>query len=105
MTVEWIVVRDHKDPKFMVKGHVLAQAYVPGSHNRFLIEEVRAMAADRTMGVQYRVRDAETVTDAEVRAGKHSQVIGTFDLFDRALALCKGVLEAEELGIMGRIIQ
>lgn len=91
-SVDWRTVRDHKDPHFMVKGHVLAQAIYPDSSYRFLIEEVRAMAADRSMGIQYRIRDARTVSDAEVRVGKGSQVVATVDTWAEVEAYCDAAL-------------
>lgn len=82
----WRVVLGRDDPKYMVKGHVLATAFAPGTHSRFMIEEVRRMNADRSMGVAYRVRDAATVSDAEVRDGKMSKVVFYADTIDDCLS-------------------
>ncbi len=88
MQVDWRTVRDHRDPKFMVKGYVLAVADYPGSQYRFLVEEVRAMNADRSMGIQYRIRDAHTVSDAELLTGKRSEVVATVDTWVEVEAYC-----------------
>lgn len=82
----WRVVLDPNDSKYMVKGHVLSTAFVPETNSRFMIEEVRCMYADRTMGVNYRVRDAATVSDAEVRDGKMSKVVFYADTIDDCLS-------------------
>lgn len=69
------------DAKWLVKGTVLTTAYVPGTHHRFLLEEVRALEADGSHTVLYRLRDAATVSDADVRAGRYSKpVCHSYDL-------------------------
>lgn len=94
--LQWRPILTSADPKFMVKGHVLASALY-GPQNRFLIEEVRAMVDDAScfegyyMGVCYRVRDAATVTDAQVRAGQHSKIIGQMETAQAAMAFCDGI--------------
>jgi hypothetical protein len=75
--VNWHTVIGHRNPKFMVKGHVLAVAYYPDSYCRFLIEEVRCFDPAGEAGIFYRVRDAHTVTDAELVSGKRSQVVAS----------------------------
>ena len=73
-SLDWRSVTSSRDAKFGVKGTVLAQAYAPGG-TRFLIEEVRSLDEERNWSATYRVRDAEQVTDDEVRAGKSSPVV------------------------------
>ena len=70
----WRTLIGSANPKFMVKGHELAVTLY-GDNARFSVSEVRVIEADGYCGTRYRVRDAHTVTDAEVRAGKSSQVV------------------------------
>lgn len=75
----WRSAEPSNSPRYLVKGTVLATAYA-GRHRRFLIEEVRTREADGFAGCSWRVRDAEAVSDAEVRAGKFSPVVFRGDL-------------------------
>ena len=70
MTVSWRVLRTSSDPKFMVKGFELADCFL--ALHRFRVEEVRAYpdGYEAGAGVRYCVFDADTVSDADVRAGK-----------------------------------
>jgi len=88
MRLEWSPLTTSRDPGFMVKGTELAQAIVPGTRSRFAIVEVRALGADRMPDVTYRVRDAETVSDADVRAGKRPAVVFHGD-YDACVAYCR----------------
>lgn len=51
-----------------------------GAHGRFLVE---------LAGTSYRVRDAEAVTDAEVRQGIGSPVVYHSTVLEDALDYCK----------------
>lgn len=74
------------DPgKYFVVGTELAAAYVPGTLSRFAIYETRGHPYDGHAGdVYYAVRDAYTVSDAQVRAGKRAKVVARFDSYDDA---------------------
>lgn len=85
--LDWHIMIDYRHPKFMVKGHELAQTLY-GPSSRFAIVEVRAMMADRSMGTRYRVRDAQTVSDAEVKAGIRPKIVWEGESFDEAKAYC-----------------
>ncbi len=93
--VNWKVIRDHRDPHFMVKGYVLAQAIYPDSGHRFMIEEVRAMNADRSMGIRYYIRDAHTVSDVDLKAGIRSRVVAYVDTWPEVRAYCDLALVTE----------
>jgi hypothetical protein len=81
----WRTLIGHRNPRFMVKGHELAVTLY-GPANRFAVYEVRTLTSDGP-SCAYRVRDAETVSDAEVRAGIGSRVIGDGLLWQEVEAL------------------
>lgn len=83
--LEWRTVTPSCDRKHMVKGTVLESAIMPGCHSRYLVESVRTYDADRNADAYYRVRDAALVSDAEIREGKPSPIVGTFETLDAAL--------------------
>ena len=92
--LQWRTVTPSNDPKFMVDGYVLAAAYVPGTQSRFLVEEVRCRVRDAVDGqlyssTTYRVRDAATVSDADVAAGKSSRVVYRSDDMDLCVKFAK----------------
>ena len=84
--LDWRTIRNSRDPKFMVKGHELESCIPSGFLSRFRIVSVRTYDVDRYADVFYRVYDAETVTDADVRAGKFSQPVANFDTLEETLA-------------------
>lgn len=88
VALNWVSVTTSRDAKFMVKGVELANA-ICGTLCRFQICEHRAYTTDRTPTVIYRVRDAETVTDAQVRDGVRPKVVAIFDTFEDAFAFCE----------------
>ena len=87
----WRTVTSYNDPKYPVKGTVLSSALY-GPNSRFLIEEVRALTADRQQTATYRVRDAHGITDAEVREGKPSPIVFRGDLPTDCVEWCDGQL-------------
>lgn len=76
-------------PKYMVKGTELNQAIVPGYLSRYAIVEVRTYDADRHADRGYSIRDANTVSDADVKAGKKPKQIAFFNFEDDALNYIK----------------
>lgn len=86
--MEWRPVTPSNHPKFMVKGTELSAAIVPGTLSRFQICEVRAYDADGHADRKCVVRDAATVTDAQVREGKRSAIVKWFDDELSALEWC-----------------
>ncbi len=73
----------------LCKGTELAQAIVPGTHSRFAVVETRTREADGFPGVCYRVRDAATVSDADVRDGKRPAIVARFDNANDAVVWCQ----------------
>lgn len=63
-------------------------ATVPGTLSRFQICEIRAYDADGHADRRYAIRDASTVTDAQVREGKRSQIVEWFPDELAALEWC-----------------
>jgi hypothetical protein len=81
------------DPaKFLVKGTEIAQAIVPGTLSRFAIVETRSIGEDRMPALVYRLRDATTVSDADVRAGVRPHVVGVYAEPDLAAAAALAAL-------------
>lgn len=83
--LNWRTVTPSLDRQSMVKGTVL-ECVSAGKNRRFLVESVRTYDADRNADAYYRVRDAEKVSDADVRQGKRSPVVFTSDSLDACLA-------------------
>ena len=75
----------YEQSKFLVKGTELAQAIVPDTCSRFAVVEYRTRDADGFPSAAYRLRDAETVSDADIRAGKRPAIVGNFDSLDDAV--------------------
>lgn len=75
------------DPaKFLVKGTEIAQAIVPGSLSRFAIVETRSIGQDRMPALVYCLRDAATVSDAQVCAGERPHIVGVYAEPEMAVA-------------------
>lgn len=66
----------YRQQRFFVRGTELSAAIVPGTLSRFAIYETRCHDAAGMPDRYYRVRDAETVTDDEIRAGKQARIVG-----------------------------
>lgn len=80
-----LISSNHHD--FMVKGTELAWTIIPGFRSRFALYEVRTFDADGYSDVRYRVRDAEKISDAEVREGKRPPIIWEGENYDKFLGL------------------
>lgn len=85
------------DPAYMRTGTELACAFVPDTHSRFMVYEVRTFVIDPAAflpenrsvpSVTYYVRDAETVSDAGVRAGKKPAIVFRNDDLTECLRWC-----------------
>lgn len=75
--LNWRNVTPSNSTKFLVKGTELNVALC-GPLSRFQICEVRAYDAERNADREYVVRDAHTVSDADVRAGKRPAIVARF---------------------------
>jgi len=84
----WRTVTPSREPSFMVRGTELSVAIVPGFNSRFQLCEIRTVSrGDDGMEYdrEYVVRDADTVTDADVREKIRPKIIGKFPTLDAAL--------------------
>lgn len=78
-TLFWLGLPYAKD-RFFVVGTELAVAFVPDTQKRFAVYETRALADHAGMPVFfYAVRDAETVSDDDIRDGKRPAIVARFD--------------------------
>lgn len=73
--MNWRTITHSQSPSFMVKGTELARAVLPNCRSRFCVYEVRCLDADRQPDVFFRLRDAETVSDEDVRSGARPRVV------------------------------
>lgn len=76
MTIRWRSANAQPD-KVLVKGTHLATGFVVGHGNRFGIYETRSREADGSAGTIYHVRDADGLTDTDMRAGKLAPIVFT----------------------------
>lgn len=89
--MEWRSITPSNSPKYMVKGTELNQAIVPDCMSRFALVEVRTYDAEGNADRGYSIRDAHTVTDADVAAGKKPKQIAFFNFEDDAINFIKGL--------------
>lgn len=94
--LNWRTITPAHDPKFLVRGTELSVAIVPGHHSRFQICEIRTYIrldngyeCDR----EYAIRDADKVSDQDVREGKRPPIVGRFASLDEALAALPAVTD------------
>lgn len=76
----------YKSGADLVKGTELAVALVPGTLSRFAIYETRGIDEARLPCLVYRLRDAETVSDADVRQGVRPRIVGTYAEPEQAIS-------------------
>jgi hypothetical protein len=86
--LNWRPLVTSYDRGYMVKGTELSQAIVPDTLSRFAIVEVRTYDADRNSDVTFRIRDAATVTDEQVRNGERPAIVFRGSL-DDCLRYCE----------------
>ena len=70
MLIRWNLANDRRKPYY--PGMVVNTGFVPGTDHRFMVEKI-STADYGTVG--YRLRDAATVTMAQVAAGIGSRVV------------------------------
>lgn len=90
--LNWRTICGSNDPRHLVKGTEIEVCYPAGYHNRFALYSVRTVSreGDHTVhDMRYRVRDAGTVSDAQVREGKRPDIVCEVDRLDDALAYCR----------------
>lgn len=79
-----------------VKGTELAQAIVPGTNSRFAVCEAVALDAEGNRGVNYRLRDADTVSDADLRMGRRPKIVGVYETPEDAVTAALKMMETEQ---------
>ncbi len=83
--LSWRTITSSRNPKFSVKGTELSVA-LAGKNSRFAIYEIRRLDADSLPDVFYRVRDADTVSDQDVREGTRPKIVFETHDIDRAVS-------------------
>lgn len=89
--MHWRTITPSTSSQFLTKGAELACAVVPNTSHRFMICEVRTIkriGGEFEFDRQYCVRDAASVSDAEVRNGVRPHIVARFDEPDAAVAYC-----------------
>lgn len=89
MELNWRTLTPSNSPKFMVKGTELNQALCRLHNSRYAIVEVRRYDQNGHADRGYSIRDATTVSDADVKAGKKPKQIAYFDYEDDAINFIK----------------
>jgi hypothetical protein len=87
--LRWRSVTPSTSPKFLVKGTELNHA-LAGECSRFQLCEHRIYDADGHADREYLVRDAEQVTDADMREHKRPPIVARFAGLDEALEFING---------------
>ena len=91
MELNWQSLTPSNSPKLMVKGAELNQAVCRLHNSRYAIVEVRIYDINRHADTGYSIRDAATVSDAEVKAGKRPKQIAYFNYEDDAINFIKSL--------------
>jgi hypothetical protein len=94
--IAWRSITPSTHSAFMVKGTELSFGIVPDTCHRFGISEVRAFVMEGGELVPdrlYHVRDAQSVTDEEVRNRVRPRIVATFSSDLEALAYCASIIE------------
>jgi hypothetical protein len=83
--LSWRTVTPSNSQQFNVNGTELSVAIV-GPQSRFAVYEVRCRDADGFADREYVVRDAESVSDADLAVGKRPPIVGRTRDYDKLLA-------------------
>ena len=70
------------DPRLLVNGTELSVALC-GKSNRFAVYEIRCRSEDGFPDRRYVVRDAEAISDADLKSGKRPPIVGKTDDFSK----------------------
>lgn len=102
--LNWRTVTNSRDAKFMVRGTELSVAIVPDTLHRFQLCEIRTVIRGDE-GIEYdreyHVRDAHSVSDAEVRDKVRPRVVAKFASEAEALQFCDNAMNATNATIWG----
>jgi len=72
--LNWRTVTHSQSSQFLVRGAILSRA-ICGPRHRFAVEEVRAYDIDGNADRRYVVRDAESISDHDLREGKPMPIV------------------------------
>ncbi len=88
--LQWTTVTDSRSSKFFVKNTELATALVR-PRCRYQICEMRTYdpSAEWPYGERYEVRDAHSVSDADIKAGVRPHIVFRASTFDEIVAFCE----------------
>lgn len=95
-SLNWDTITPATSPRFMVKGAELNYAML-GQDMRFCVYEVRCYDADRNADRRYVLRDADTVHDADIQAGRRPAIVLETDSLEEALAYVQERTPEEEI--------
>jgi hypothetical protein len=84
MSGEWRNVTKSNDPKFLVKGTEL-NTKVCGRLSRYQLCEIRSYEDNGFPDRIYYVRDAHTISDADIRDGVRPKIVATFKTQNEAM--------------------
>lgn len=82
--LNWRTVTPSNSPRYLVSGTELSVAFACG--HRFAIYEIRCRDAEGQADRYYVVRDAEAISDADLKAGKRPPIGGQTNDYDKLLA-------------------
>lgn len=85
--MHWNTIISSSHSKFMVRGTELSNAIVPMTMHRFQVCEIRTWDGDESDRT-YHVRDAETITDAEIRDGVRPSIVFRHNDLDECVRWC-----------------
>jgi len=90
----WRTLCRDSDPKYLVRGTEIDCTFY-GPMHRFMIYSVRALVpapewSDNRfeLDFEYHVRDAESISDAQVKAGERPKVVARFKTLEEATRYC-----------------
>lgn len=81
----WRTLTEASSPRFCSPGTELSVALC-GTARRFAVYEVRCLNSDGFADREYVIRDAEAISDADLRAGKRPPVVGRTQDYDKVAA-------------------
>lgn len=91
----WRTVTHSQSDRFLIRGTELSVMIVPDTMHRFQLCEMRTYDRGEAFphGRNYVVRDAATVTDAQVREGVRPAIVARFPDELAAIEWCKNNLK------------
>lgn len=84
----WITVTPSSNPNFLTKGTILSQA-IFGPNKRYMAQEIRSYDRDNMPDRRYVVRDAETISDHQVKLKVQPKIVFQTESYDQLLTFVK----------------